>query len=124
LLIAGVVTAEREAVLVVTLQGADGRRHTVSAVVDTGFSGFLTLPPALLAALGSPQIGVGRALLANGAEELFTLYEATVIWDGEPTTLEVDAADTTALIGMSLLEGYTLTVQVTPSGMVTVQAIA
>ncbi len=123
-MIAGLANAERESVLVLTLQGRDGRRHDIPAVVDTGFNGFLTLPSALLAALGSPQIGIGRALLANGAEELFTLYEALLIWDGQPRAVEADAAETTALIGMSLLEEYMLTVQVTPGGAVAVQAIA
>lgn len=48
----------------------------------------------------------------------FNVYEATVIWDEEPLIIPVDEADSQPLIGMSLMKGYRLTVQVLEGGVV------
>jgi hypothetical protein len=62
--------------------------------------------------------------LANGSEELFDIYEATVIWDGQPRTVDLDAANTVALVGMSLLYGYDLRIHVVEGGHVTIEAFS
>ncbi len=38
-------------------------------MIDTGFSGFLTLPAALVSELQLPFVTRGRATLANGSKE-------------------------------------------------------
>ena len=43
----GVVNAAYEAVVTFPLQDPEGRTRDIDAVVDTGYSGFLTLPPGL-----------------------------------------------------------------------------
>lgn len=96
--------------------------YEVDAIIDTGFNGFLTLPPALVTALGLTRLSRGRALLANGSEELFDIYGVTVLWDGQQRYVEADAVDTTPLVGMSLLEGYDLHIQVAAGGQVAIQA--
>lgn len=53
-MITGVVTAEREAVIGLKVQGPSGQTQKIQAVIDTGFTGWLTLPPSLIAALGCP----------------------------------------------------------------------
>ena len=63
--IEGVVNAAYEAVVSLSLQGAEGRTQEIEAVVDTGYTGFLTLPHALVDELGLPFAYVGRAFLAN-----------------------------------------------------------
>ena len=42
-MIEGVVNAAHEAVVALHLQGPEGRTGDIEAVVDTGYSGFLTL---------------------------------------------------------------------------------
>ncbi|MDE2893669.1 MAG: hypothetical protein OXN86_14345 [Chloroflexota bacterium] len=44
-----------------------------------------------------------------------------MIWDGQELALEVDEADTTPLIGMLLLEGHDLHVQVRSGGRLTIE---
>ena len=86
--------------------------------IDTGFDGWLSLPPDLITQLGLSWKRRGRAILGDGSECIFNVYEAVVIWDGDPLTIPVDEADSDPLIGMSLMEGYQLTVQVFEGGLV------
>ena len=122
-MITGTVNTNREASLLLRVRGPLGQEQEIEAIIDTGFNGFLTLPPVLVAALGLPRLGRGRAVLANGSEELFDIYEATVIWDGHPRTVELDAANTAALVGMSLLYGHDLRIHVVEGGRVTIEAL-
>ena len=119
-MITGAVNADREAVIRLVVRGPGGQEEEREAVIDTGFNGFLTLPPAVITALGLTRIGRGRAILANGSEELFEIYEATVLWDGQPRSVEADAADTDILVGMSLLYGRDLRIHAVDGGTVTI----
>jgi predicted aspartyl protease len=60
----------------------------------------------------------GRAILGDGSECVFNVYEAVVVWDGDFLTIPVDEADSEPLVGMSLMEGYQLTIQVFEGGCV------
>jgi hypothetical protein len=53
----------------------------------------------------------------------FDIYEATVLWDHQVRRIAVDEADTAPLIGMGLLVGYELTVQVRTGGKVTLKLL-
>jgi clan AA aspartic protease len=122
-MITGVVTVDREAVIRLVVRGPQGQEQEVDALVDTGFNGYLALPPALIAALGLPWRRRGRALLADGSDSLFDIHEATVIWDGQPRWIAVDSADTDPLVGMALLDGYELTIQAIVGGSVLIKAL-
>jgi clan AA aspartic protease len=122
-MITGVVTTSRQAVIRLTVRGPEGQEQEIETVIDTGFDGSLTLPPTLIVALGLVWRRRGRALLADGSESLFDIYEAIVVWDGEPRRIAVDEADIDPLIGMSLLYGYELTVQAIDGGTVIIQAL-
>lgn len=108
----------REARIPLTLRGPQSREQAVEAVIDTGFTASLSLPPAQIAALGLTWQGIGRGTLADGSECLFDVYEVDAIWDGEPRRLLVDEADTDPLVGMALLNGYELKMSVVPQGRV------
>ena len=53
-MIEGFVNANLEAVVAIPLQGPAGQTQEVDAVIDTGFNGYLTLPPTMVADLGCP----------------------------------------------------------------------
>lgn len=121
-MIRGAVNADLEAVIPLTLRGPAGDERTIAAIVDTGFNGFLTLPPALVSALGLTRVSRGRALLANGSWELFDIHGVTVLWEDESRYVEADAVDAPPLAGMSLLKGYDLSIRVAAGGAVVIFA--
>ncbi len=123
-MISGVVTHDRQAVIHLTVRGPAGQEQEIEAIIDTGFDGSLSLPSLIVVQLGLPWRQRGRALLADGSESVFDIYEATVDWDGEARRIAVDEAETVPLVGMFLLEGYELTVQVQPGGNVTLRALS
>ena len=92
--------------------------------MDTGYNGFLTLPPGLVAELGLPFAYMGQAFLANGAEVDFDVHYVTVLWDGQPRDIEADATGSAPLVGMLLLDGHDLSIQVRNGGRVLIQAAA
>ena len=118
----GAVNARLEAIINVALIGSAGQTREVAAVVDTGFNGFLTLPPTLVADLGLPVVGDGEAVLADGSAAVFDVHSVTVIWDGQPRTVEIGAVGGEPLVGMALMEDHDLSIQVREGGRVVVQA--
>ncbi|MFO1433836.1 MAG: clan AA aspartic protease [Candidatus Competibacteraceae bacterium] len=122
-MITGVVTPFHQATIRFTVRGPKGHEQEIEAVIDTGFDGALSLSPAYITALGLPWCRRGRALLADGTESLFEIYETTVVWDGVPRRVAVDAADIEPLVGMRLLDGYELTIQAVVGGQVFIRAL-
>jgi len=121
-MIAGVVNPALEATISLLVQDAAGGSRQIEGVIDTGFSGALTLPSAPIAALGLPWLGRQQGLLADGSVQVFDVYTATVIWDGQLRTVEVECIETTPLVGMALLQGHELRIQVVSGGAVTIVA--
>ena len=123
-MIEGVVNANLEAVVTLPLQDTSGRTQEVEAVADTGFNGYLALPPMLIEDLELPVVGDGEAVLADGSEAAFDVYGITVLWDGQPMYVETGAVGVDPLIGMALLDGHNLNIDVENGGRVLIQAKA
>ena len=60
-----------------------GRQWEVEAVIDTGFTGFLSAPSALATELGLPFLTNESAFLADGSLVRFSVHDATALWDGQ-----------------------------------------
>ena len=121
-MIEGFVNANLEAVVTLPLQGPAGRTREVDDVIDTGFNGYLTLPPMLVADLGLPVVGDGEAVLADGSETAFDVYGVTVLWNGQSRYVETGAVGVDPLVGMSLLDSHNLSIDVRKGGRVAIQA--
>lgn len=119
-MILGTVNSNREAVITLAVLGENQQRQGIKAIIDTGYTGFLTLPSTVITTLGLTWYMQQEGILGNGSVFLFNVYEASVIWDGQIRTVEINEANTDSLVGMGLLEGYELTVQAVPGGLVTI----
>lgn len=122
-MIHGVVTNELEAWIDLAILGEDRSAISFSAVIDTGFSGYLTLPLSVIRRFGGVPMGTARTYLADGSETVCEVFELTVHWDDQPITIEVDAAEIEPLVGMSLLKGHDVVMRVIPNGEVTIRAV-
>ena len=121
-MIEGTVNAHLEAVVTLPLRGPSGQAREVDAVVDTGFNGYLVLPPTLVADLGLPVVGDGEAVLADGSEAAFDVYGVTMLWDGQLRFVETGAVGVNPLVGMAMLENHDLSIHVREGGRVVIQA--
>ncbi len=121
-MIRGVVNASYEPVISLTFQGPLGQSPEIKAIVDTGFSEFLTVPPVLVSELGLPLIYRTSAYLADGSETTFDVCWATVLWEGRPRQVEAYLSDTAPLVGMRLLNRHSLFIEVENGGRVLIQA--
>jgi clan AA aspartic protease len=117
-MIRGVVNARLEAVASLRIRGPAGTELDVDAVVDSGFSAALTLPKTTIAALGLARQSAGGAALADGSFHQFDVYAGDVEWNGNWRAILVWAVGGEALIGMQLLAGHELRIEVVPGGAV------
>ena len=108
--------------MTLALQGPSGQTSEIEAVIDTGFTGFLTVTPTLATDLGLALEGTGRATLADGREVTFDVYDVAVLWEGQPRYVLADAANTTPLVGMRMLGNHDLSIEVVDGGRVLIQA--
>lgn len=112
-----------EARIRLKVSGPLGSENGVVGVVDTGYSGELTLPSATVAKLGLQWRSRERATLADGSECQFDVYKAKVVWDGVEKEILVDEANAVSLVGMKLMNGFELKIQVRPRGNVTLKRL-
>lgn len=75
----GEINADREAEIPLKIQGADGRETEIKAVIDTGFTDYLTLPPEVITSLRLAFRELNEFVLADGNVVAFESYTATVI---------------------------------------------
>ena len=62
--------------------------------------------------------------LANGELASFDLYEARVQWDGQWQGVLVSLAQGGPLVGMALMQGYELSIQVTNGGRIELRPLS
>jgi clan AA aspartic protease len=120
----GIVDQNCEATIRLVVGNTDSQRQMIDAVIDTGFTGFLTLPLSVLTNLNLQAYRREEGILGDGSTCIFDVYRGLVIWDGELRQIDINEADTAPLVGMSLLYGYRMQLDAIEGGMVTVQALS
>jgi clan AA aspartic protease len=119
----GNVNSRREAIIQFAVLGENKQRQAIKAVIDTGYTGFLTLPSSIITKLGLTWYMQEEGILGDGSLCMFNVFEATVIWDGRIKSIEVNESETDPLVGMGLLEGYELNIQGFAGGLVTIKPL-
>ena len=120
----GIVDQNCEATLRLVISKETKQGQVIDAVIDTGFTGFLTLPLFVISSLGLELYSREEGTLGDGSTRIFDVYTGLVIWDGEYREIDVNAAETDPLIGMSLIYGYRMQLDAVEGGMVTLQALS
>jgi clan AA aspartic protease len=122
-MIHGVVSRDREATISLVIVNESRQTKLITAVIDTGYTGFLSLPSEIITELNLSWTGIDRGTLGDGSEVTFEVYAAKVIWDGEYRDIPINEAETDPLIGISLLYGYDLHIQTVEGGNVTIERL-
>ena len=107
--------------ITVVLIDDTGQDRWTEAYLDTGFTGELTLPRAVIEQLGLVPSGrSNRYRVGTGATEAFNSYEGIIRWRNALRVIEILETDVTPLIGIGLLWGNNLSIDFQPSGAVTI----
>src|SRR5258707_1376398 len=99
----GSVNARLEATLQVQIESSSGHSHDFDTIIDTGFTGDLTMRMAQVSALGLPWVGSVVAQLADGSLQTIDVHDAILWWDGNPVQASIQAVETEPLLGTRLL---------------------
>lgn len=119
-MITGVVDANLEARVRLAVRGDHESSIEVDAIIDTGFTGFLTLPQTTIESLRLRWLGRAHAVLGDGLLHPFEIHVGVVRWDGRLRTVEVNAADTEPLVGMGMLRRHELRLHAVPGDSVNI----
>jgi clan AA aspartic protease len=122
-MIRGSVKAALEAIVRLTVRGPQGQRRRISAVIDTGYNGTLTLPPDVIADLGLPWIQIAEVTLGDGSTIECNTFAGIVVWNRKPINILIEEAEATPLVGMELMQGFRLTIDVERRGRMTIKPL-
>ncbi len=117
-MIFGQVTTKLEAIAILFIEDCNGNQHPIDFIVDTGFTGEMSLPSAVIASIGLRWTNSSMLVLGNGVPVNSDVYAATIVWDSQSRSVIVNAVETTPLIGMRLLAGYEVRIRVVVGGSV------
>ena len=120
-MITGSVSQELEALIAVDVEDGNGASHSLEVVVDTGFTGYLVLPQAVISRLGLRFSGRRSVILASGEQSTVDAYAGIVSWHGRRRNVIVLESSSESLIGMSLLSGSRVTLDVRADGSVLIE---
>jgi clan AA aspartic protease len=122
-MIIGNVNTSQEAVIQLAVLGENNQKQGIRAVIGTGYTGYLTLPSTVIANLGLTWYMQQEGILGDGSLCMFNVYEASVIWDGQIKSTEINESEADPLVGMGLLEDFELKIQGVAGGLVTIAAL-
>lgn len=103
--------------------GQARQAKSIRAVVDTGFTDRLTLPPEIVEELNLPFRGSVDATLADGSIETLPIYRVRLLWHGQERTILAYAASGEPLVGMALLSRSELLIETVAGGTVQIKEL-
>ncbi|MDQ2733135.1 MAG: clan AA aspartic protease [Armatimonadota bacterium] len=111
------------ALVPLSLRLPNQRDISIEFVLDTGFTGFLTLPLAVVTALNLSYLEDISANLATDDQVELPVYAASILWDGVERSVRVLATGKRPLLGTALLADYELVAQFADNGLVTIDEL-
>ena len=123
-MIKGKVSGDQRALVTVEILDSTGSFQPVEAILDTGFTGYLTLPQESIRQLGLRPVGQRTFELANGDLFDFQVYLGSVSWHGIPNDVLVLESDSIPLLGMTLLWGSRVSIEAVADGEVIIEELA
>ncbi len=117
-MIFGTVNSSREPFVSLRFRGPGGT-VVVPVLIDTGYSGVITLPAKVISSLGLIGYLGGSVTMADGSVRQYGRFHAELEWGGRWRNVQVtEFGVTSAILGMEMLDGHELRVEATPGGVV------
>ena len=85
--------------------------YHVAALIDSGFTGSLAVPLAIIARIGANKIAVGSVIIADGSAHLVPVFEGKVRIGLMEYDVPVLVLGNEVLIGMELLSKFKIHAQ-------------
>ena len=119
-MIIGKISENREALIELEVIGVNWQQRIV-ATIDTGFDGYLTPPLYMINRLGLRPAGYRQAILGDGNRAVFNLFRARVVWVSKTCEVPVLQVEGDPLVGMALLDGNRVIMNVVKDGQVRIE---
>ena len=116
-------TVKKHAVIPLTVRGFNNQEMVIEAVIDTGFYAGISLTAEMVVFLNLAFAGDVPVQLADGTDLFVPTYTVIVEWDGIEKLVTVVGVDPQPLVGMELMNGYNLSVDVVDGGAVRLSRI-
>ena len=107
----------------VSVMGKDGAPRRFQAIMDTGFTGTVALPVADVRRLGLSNPQSQQVTFANEESGNCDVYPANVVWNGETQPARLYAVGAEPLVGMALLRGSRVTMDIAEGGPVVIEPL-
>lgn len=122
-MIRGKVTGNKTALIRFGIMDSYGRLSPLEAILDTGFTGDLSLPLSAIHRLGLSALGQRAFTLADGTRSAMNAFSASVFWHESPRRVVVIQSEDEPLAGMGLLWGSRISLDALDGGNVTIEQI-
>ena len=123
-MIRGRVSESQQALVSIDIVDDRSLYQSVEVILDTGFTGYLTLPTGLIDRLGLLSVGQRTFELANGDLFEFEACLASVSWQGSQRDVLVLKSDSAPLLGMTLLWGSRIIIDASADGEVLIEDLS
>ncbi len=124
MMLTGITNSDLEAILRLEVRGPAGQALVLDTLIDTGFNGYVALSRTQIAVLGLLFHSREVAELADASFTSVRRFQGVVIWQSRERDVIVVEMDGGPMIGMSLLEGTHVGIDVVDGGPVTIQPLA
>lgn len=110
-----------EARITIDIAGDDRLFRSVEAIIDTGFTGALSLPESAAHELGLRSARAERVTLADGRSIRANVHAARILWHGQPLDARVQTLGSYPIIGTAVLANCRLTIDWLDGGEVFIE---
>ena len=117
-MIHGVVNANLEATIQLRVISPNGLQHEITAIIDTGYNGALSLPYETVITLALMPSASRMVTLGDASQRVLDFYTANIHWGGRVRRIRVLCVEGSPLVGTVLLQGYKLEADFTLGGAV------
>jgi predicted aspartyl protease len=120
----GKVNSKLQPTMSLSLIAPDGTEFELDALIDTGFSGDITLPIETIRQMGLTFYVQDVHTIGNNQDVAFNFYTgAKVYWHQKDVDVLVMEVEGESYMGMELLSGSSLFVEAKPNGKVRVREL-